>query len=94
MDDKVTPFPKPRKPKGSRRRITPVSKDNVHVLRPRVGPAVKRVLHDAQEIGLTEAVVMGWDGDGHFYYRSTLRNGPDVLWLLHLAERDLFTDSD
>jgi hypothetical protein len=94
MDDKVTPFPKARKPKRRSRRATPVSKGNVHVLRPLIGTAAGRVLHDAQDAGLTEAVVMGWDGDGHFYYRSSISNGPDVLWLLQLAQRDLFAGSD
>jgi hypothetical protein len=41
----------------------------------------------------TGAVVMG-DSDGHFFFRSSIRNGPDVLWLLHLAERDLFAESN
>ena len=39
MDDKVTPFPKARKPKRRSRRVTPVSKGNVHVLRPLIGTA-------------------------------------------------------
>ena len=94
MDDKVTPFPKTRKPKGRSRRAKPASKGTVHILRPPMGTAAKRVLREAQDAGLKEAVVMGWDADGHFYHRSSVSNGPDVLWLLHLAQRDLFTDSD
>ena len=34
MDDKVTPFPRTRKPKGRNGRATPIADGNVHVLKP------------------------------------------------------------
>ena len=94
MDDNVTPFPKPRKRRGRAKRIAPGHKDNVHVLRTPLGNTAQEVLRGAQEAVLKEAVIIGWDSDGHFYHRSSISNGPDVLWLLQLAQRDLFAGSD
>jgi hypothetical protein len=94
MDDNVTPFPKPRKRRVRAKRVTPGHKDNVHVLRSPTGTTADEVLCEAQQAGLKEAVVIGWDSDGHFHYRSSISNGPDVLWLLQLAQRDLFAGSD
>ena len=38
---------------------------------------------------LSEVVVVGYEANGDFYFASTRANGPDVLWLLKLAEKRL-----
>jgi len=38
---------------------------------------------------LKEVVIVGYESDGSFYFASTRANGPDVLWLLKLAEQRL-----
>lgn len=60
MDDKVTPFPEARKTKGRRKRATVVSESKLHVLQPVIGMTAKRMLHEAQDADLAEAVVVGW----------------------------------
>jgi hypothetical protein len=94
MDDNVTPFPETGKRKGRTKRVAAEPKNNVHVLRTPIGTTAEGVLREAQQAGLKEAVVIGWDSDGHFHYRSSISNGPDVLWLLQLAQRNLFAGSD
>jgi hypothetical protein len=50
---------------------------------------VERVLHQASNAGLTEAVVVGYDADGEFYFGGSLASGPDALWLLEKARAAL-----
>jgi hypothetical protein len=53
----------------------------------------ERVLEAA--IGkVTDAIVIGWDNDGEFYFASSKAGGPEVLWLLKLAEKKLLEIGD
>lgn len=53
----------------------------------------ERVLTSA--IGaVKDAVVIGWDKDGEFYFASSIANGPDVNWLLDLAKKKLIEIGD
>lgn len=47
------------------------------------------VLAAALERGLTEVVVLGYDGDGDEYFASSKSDGGDVLWLLAMAQKNL-----
>lgn len=47
--------------------------------------SVAQVLTMATDANLTDAIVLGYDADGEFYFRSTKADGGDVLWLLQLA---------
>jgi hypothetical protein len=52
-----------------------------------------RVLESA--IGkTTDAVVIGWDTEGEFYFASSKAAGPEVLWLLELAKKKLLEIGD
>lgn len=44
-----------------------------------------QVLADAQAAGITDAVVMGWDKNGHMYLAHSSKDLGDVLWLLEQA---------
>lgn len=48
-----------------------------------------RVLEAALEEGLEEAVVIGYDKDGDFYFSSSVADGGSVLWLIELAKYKL-----
>lgn len=50
---------------------------------------VPKVLRWATEALCSEVIVIGYDKNGDFYFASSKANGPDVLWLLKLAERKL-----
>ena len=43
------------------------------------------VLESALE-KLQDAVVIGYDKEGEFYFASSKASGPEVLWLLELAK--------
>lgn len=53
----------------------------------------ERVL-DAAPRDLDGAVVIGWEADGSLYFASSIASGPEVLWLLELAKRELMTVCD
>jgi hypothetical protein len=55
---------------------------------------VARVMALAAGAKLTSAVVIGWDQDGDLYFRSSESRGPDVLWLLEQAKRELLVARD
>lgn len=51
----------------------------------------ERILKKAMAEGLDTAVVIGWDKDGDFYLASSKPDGPDVLWLLEVAKKELLS---
>jgi len=53
-----------------------------------------RILAKASEAELESAVVVGFDKNGDFYFASSLAAGPEVLWLLKLAEKKLLEVGD
>lgn len=67
--------------------------DKIHILETitRLDLPVARVLDKAKE-ELEDAVVIGWDKEGDFYFASTKADGGDVLWLLELAKKNLMRD--
>ncbi len=89
-----------RLPTAAKRRVrNPValeSEGNVVVasMVSRLDSAPERILHQAGQAGLTEAVVLGFDADGEFYFASSKANGADVLWLLEQAKRRLLEYGD
>jgi hypothetical protein len=94
-DDKVVPLPGARK---RRRNQRPAIKDegNVTIL-PLVTSLdipVERVLQGAADTGLTDALVIGWDLNGEFYFSGSMASGPEALWLLGLAEKRLLETND
>lgn len=52
-----------------------------------------RVLESAMG-ELTDAVVVGWDKDGQFYFGSSVAGGPEVMWLLEVAKKKLLEVSE
>lgn len=50
---------------------------------------VSRVLTGALAEELTDVVIVGWCKNGESYFASSLAGGPQVLWLLELAKKDL-----
>lgn len=52
-----------------------------------------RVLDNAPR-DMTQAVVIGYDADGGFYFASSQADGGDVLWLLELAKHKLITTAE
>lgn len=55
------------------------------------GPDVKadNVLQTAINEGLQNVIVIGWNADGDFYFSSSYSDGPETLWLLAQAQRQL-----
>mgnify|MGYP003405904278 FL=1 len=51
----------------------------------------ERVLNSALKKDLESAVVLGYDKEGHFYFASSIANGPDVLWLMEKLKLELLT---
>lgn len=49
----------------------------------------QRVLRKASEAGLTGVVIVGEREDGSRYFASSIAGGPEVLWLIEKAKRDL-----
>lgn len=49
----------------------------------------ERILRKATEKDLDAVVVIGWDKDEEFYFASSYADGPEVLWLLAMAQRNL-----
>jgi hypothetical protein len=50
---------------------------------------VDRILDGAEKGKLKQAVVIGWGEDDDFYFASSMADGPEVLWLLQIAQRKL-----
>jgi len=48
-----------------------------------------RVLEAAIEADLQDAIVVGYDAEGEFYFAASKADGGDVLWLLELAKKQL-----
>lgn len=55
----------------------------------RIDLPVERVLTVALGAELKTAVVIGWDADGEFYFKSSAADGGEVLWLLEVARKKL-----
>lgn len=60
---------------------------------------VERVLRRATEADLEHVVVIGWrkdlpDGEDEFYFASSRPGGPEVLWMLALAQKRLLEIGD
>lgn len=51
----------------------------------------ERVLQRAQEAGLTDVVILGYDKDGAEYFASSASDGGTVLWLLERLKMQLLT---
>ena len=49
----------------------------------------ERVLDAAIDVGLTDAIVIGWDKEGELYFASSIAGGADVLWLLEKSKKEL-----
>lgn len=54
----------------------------------------ERVIRRANEANLSNVVVIGWDDDGDFYFASSYASGPEVLWLLEMAKKELMAAGD
>jgi hypothetical protein len=50
----------------------------------------ERILEMAEQKGLAEVVVIGFDKDGEYYFASSKSDGANVLWLLELTKKKLF----
>lgn len=48
-----------------------------------------RVLEQAMGQGLEGVVLLGFDGDGDFYVKSSYADGGTVLWLMEMAKKKL-----
>jgi hypothetical protein len=48
---------------------------------------VAQALGDAQEAGLTECLIVGYDADGRLVLRSSGMARRDALWLIEQAKR-------
>ncbi len=55
---------------------------------------VPRILKAARQAKLTDAVVIGFDRDGEFYFASSKADGGAVLWLMELAKKKLLEAQD
>ncbi len=54
----------------------------------------EEVLKGAIEANLVNAVVIGWDRDGDFFFASTEANHATTLWLLAHAQKALLDGGD
>ncbi len=48
-----------------------------------------RILSKASDAELQSCVVIGYSGDGSFYFASSVADGGTVVWLLELAKKKL-----
>lgn len=48
-----------------------------------------RILAKAAGASLKECVVVGFDGDGQFYFASSVADGGSVLWMFEMAKKRL-----
>lgn len=49
----------------------------------------KRVLSKALDAELESVLVIGHTKDGDFYFAGSMANGPENLWLLEVAKKEL-----
>ena len=55
--------------------------------RPSKPPSQGEIQRDAQEAGLTECLIVGYDADGRLVLRSSGMARRDALWLIEQAKR-------
>lgn len=55
---------------------------------------VDRVLQKALDADLDAVAVVGWDKSGKLYFAGSYAAGPETLWLLALAQRELLAIGD
>lgn len=55
---------------------------------------VGRVLSAAKNKMPRHVMIVGWDEDGDMYFASSVADGPECLWLLELAKRELLKACD
>jgi hypothetical protein len=58
---------------------------------------IEKVLQWAGDAELETVVVLGWkkgEAAPDFYFASSIANGPEVLWLLKVAERRIMALGD
>lgn len=56
----------------------------------RLDISAEKVLEQANQSSLENAVVIGYDTNGELYFASSFADGGDVLWLLERAKLQLF----
>lgn len=52
---------------------------------------VERLIDRAQEAELESVVIIGWTPEGELYFASSKADGPNVLWLLEKAKKELLS---
>lgn len=50
---------------------------------------VERVLQAGHEAKLQKAVLIGVDGEGNFFFSSSVSDGGDVLWMMEVTKAKL-----
>lgn len=55
----------------------------------RLDVPVERILRQATAADLEHVIVIGWTKDGEMYFAGSQAGGPETLWLIELAKRDL-----
>lgn len=43
---------------------------------------------------LKQAMIVGWDKDGEFYFKTDIHDLREMLWLLELAKIEVLSDED
>lgn len=43
------------------------------------------VLREASDVKMTEIVIVGYDGNGEFYYNASMAGAPEAIYLLQRA---------
>lgn len=96
MSDKVTILPTAARRPVKNPGPAVESKGNVEILPlvTRCAIPAERVLVEAQKEGLLDVVVVGWDANAGFYFKSSQSGGPEALWLLELARKRLLEVGD
>lgn len=54
---------------------------------------VDNVIRTAGEANLEHIIVIGWNKDGEFFFSSNKASGPEALWLLEIAKKELLNES-
>lgn len=57
----------------------------------RLDTAPAKVFEKALAANLTDVVIVGYDGDGNFYFTSSYADGSPVVWLLEQTKHILMT---
>lgn len=50
---------------------------------------IERVLNGALDAKLTSVIVIGWGGDGEFYFASSEASGASAMWDMEVAKKKL-----